>query len=203
MFVSRQEIPAGDAGTRMTVRRMVSIVQRGTWQPVVRQAALRIFGGIDGRQGYTQALALRQWLAENFQFVRDPTDTELLHTPVYLLTHLGPDGMIRADCDDAAILGASLARAVGLQARLVVVAFLAPTAPFRHVWAEVAAPSGPDRGRWVELDVTRSAQSLPPASVISRTWTVPISEPAATPTWIVGVLLFTAIWMFGARKTKH
>lgn len=192
--VSYQEIPAGDAGTKATLRQMVRIIRAGAWDPVVRRQALRILGLVNGRDGKAQALTLREWLADHFQFVRDPTNVELLHTPARLLTDAGPDGIVRADCDDAAMLGAALAQSVGLQARLVVVGFLSPNAPYRHVWAEVAAPSGPDANTWIELDVTRSAQKIP-VDKISRWLVVPVSDTQNTTlTLWVGVALCILIW---------
>lgn len=202
MLVSRESIPTGDSGTKITVGKMVELIRWGAWQPTVRQHALRVMGNVDGRDGYRQALALRDWLVEKFLFVRDPMDVELLHSPVYLLTHPGEDGKYRADCDDAATLGASLAQAVGLQARLVVVGFLSPNAPFRHVWAEVAAPSGPDSGKWVELDVTRTAQKIP-TDKIARTWIVPVVPPNTNTTLklLLGVVLL-CIMTSGSISSK-
>lgn len=166
--IERSFIPDGDAGTIATVRRMARLVITGATDPLVRDTASTVVAGVSGREPVQQAQAIRRWLASHFQFLRDPHGAELLHSPRLLLTWVGQRGKVQADCDDAAILGAALARAIGLKVRFVVVGFLAPSAPFRHVWAEASASSGPHAGEWVEFDVTRQAQAIP-WDKISRT----------------------------------
>lgn len=167
--VTRHWIPSGDAGTVATVRIMVRLARAGSVHPLVRETASRIVSPVQGRDGAAQARLLRGWLANHVAFLRDPAGAELLHTPVRLLTMVGQGGTIHVDCDDAAILGASMGRAVGLLSRFVVVGFRSPAAPYQHVWAEVANPVGSPR--WVELDITRSAQRIVPG-LISRRLTV-------------------------------
>lgn len=110
------------------------------------------------------APALRDWLKARSIFHPDPQGVETLYTPVEQLRQLQACGTIRGDCDDVAMLAASLAKAAGKRARYVVVGFGSPgpSAPFRHVFTEVA-----DRGRWHAMDITRT----PAAPVITRRWT--------------------------------
>lgn len=77
-------------------------------------------------------------------------------------------GQASGDCDDAAILSASIALAMGLPVRFVLLAF-APGGGFRHVYAEAC-----ERGRWVEFDVTKPAQ-FPSGLRISRRMFVPVT----------------------------
>ena len=165
-------VPTGDAGTRATVRHMKRLVREGKVSPSVRGLALSITRGIAGRNGIAQAVAIRNWLAINIDFTRDPSGAELLYTPqrlVRILTERGPP--LRIDCDDIAVLAAALGASVGLRARFQLVGF-SPNAPFRHVWTDLASPSG-DR-RWVQQDVSRSSQPLPMGR-IKRRWTVKVS----------------------------
>ena len=62
---------------------------------------------------------------------------------------------IRGDCDDAATLGATLAKALGRPARFRVLAFR-PGAPYGHVVTDVW-----DGRAWRDLDVTGPAQNVP------------------------------------------
>lgn len=144
---------------------MARLARAGSVHPIVRTVASRIVAAAPGRNGEQQGRLIRQWMADHVSFLRDPAGAELLHTPERMLTMVGTGGTIHVDCDDAAILGASLGRAVGLLSRFVVVGFRSPKAPFQHVWAEVSNPVGSPR--WVELDITRSAQNIS-AAMISR-----------------------------------
>jgi hypothetical protein len=172
MHVTRLWIPNGDFGTLATVGWMRRLARSGSTDPLVRYTASAIVREVPGKDAMGQARAIRSWLSEWTQFLRDPNGTELLHSPRHLLSVLRQTRLpLRIDCDDVAVLGAALGGAVGLRARFVIVGFLSPDAPFRHVWADLAPPLGTTVGTpvWVDLDVTRSAQALPSFNAISRT----------------------------------
>lgn len=163
----------GDWGTRTIAGYMKRFAREGQTDPTVRDLALSIVRGVPGRNGLAQAVAIRNWLASNVEFTRDPERAELLYTParmVSILTTRGPPLYI--DCDDVAVLAAALGGSIGLKSRFQLVGFLSPRAPIRHVWTELQSPSG-DR-RWVQMDVTRSSQSLLLDRAISRRWTVKV-----------------------------
>lgn len=171
MQVRRIALARGEAGTNATIRWMRRLARDAAWRPEVRSQALKIVRGIPGRDADMQASAIRTWLAGVTVFTRDPDQNELLYTPVRLLHILRTsDEPLYIDCDDVAVLAAALGKAVGLRARFVVVGFISPRAPFRHVWTELAGPHA--RAAWREMDVTRSVQALP--SAISRVRYVPV-----------------------------
>lgn len=173
MRTFRINIFGGDVGTRTIVGYMKRLVREGKINPSVRNLALSIVRGVPGRNGLAQAVAIRNWLASNVEFTRDPSGAELLYTParlVSILTTRGPPLYI--DCDDVAVLAAALGASIGLKGRFQLVGFLSPRAPIQHVWTELQSPSG-DR-RWVQMDVTRSSQSLPLNRAIQRRWTVKV-----------------------------
>ena len=159
-------IPSGDTGTASVVSWMKKLAVEGKRTPSVRQLALDITQGIPGRDGTRQAVSIRQWLASNVAFTRDPQGQELLYTParvMHILTTRGPP--LRLDCDDVAMLAAALGGAVGLLSRFQVVGFLSPRAPYRHVWTDLRSPTG---GPWIDMDVTRTHQNLPMEAAITR-----------------------------------
>lgn len=152
-------IATGDLGTDQTVQEMANLIRTGALTPQVRDVASRLVAGI--ADPVRQMLALRQWLAGHFEFVRDPASGELLHDTTYLLNQVAQEGVAIGDCDDAAILGGALACAVGFRVALVTVAVddgsdASGELPYSHVWASVAAPAGPPQ--WMQFDVTRPAQ---------------------------------------------
>lgn len=169
MRVFSRRIPGGDLGVLVTLGTMRGYARRGMYQPDVRQLALDITTGLPGRDSRSQIFAIRNWLDTFVWFTRDPTSAELLYTPermVKLLRDPRRGGILRIDCDDVAILAAAIGGSVGLRSRFVVVGFLSPSAPFRHVWTELAAPEG--AGGWLDMDVTRGAQAINPANISRR-----------------------------------
>lgn len=107
-------------------------------------------------------------MVRRFRFVPDPRGVELLKSPHVMLNEWRLSGEATGDCDDAAILSASVALAMGLRVRWILLAFT-PSGPYKHVYAEAW-----DRGRWVDFDVTRPAQ-FPPGLRIYRRLEVPVT----------------------------
>lgn len=154
-------IADGDEGTFQTVDRMRALVNDRCAHPVIRGLAVSIVGlGTDPAR---QIAAIRSWLRVHVRFLPDPDTTELLHDPVLLAQMIDAQSVIGADCDDVAMLGAALGKAVGLAARFVVVGFFDVNAPLTHIWAELF-----DGSRWVELDTTRTAQNIEDGRITRR-----------------------------------
>ncbi len=111
--------------------------------------------------------ALRQWLNRRFVFVPDPRGVELLKSPDVMLQEWTYRGAISGDCDDAAILAASVALASGYRVRWVVLGFR-PGGPYGHVYAEAWDGQG-----WQDFDITRPAQ-FPPGLKAHRRLMIPL-----------------------------
>jgi transglutaminase-like putative cysteine protease len=162
----KHTIPSGDAGTRAMLDSMKRNVARDYLKPIVRLTAVEIVRGLPARQDGQQIAAIRDWMVQHFQFLRDPRGAELNYSPEWMIREVQKTGVMNADCDDAAVLAASLGKAIGLRARFVCLAFFSKSAGFSHVYTDLASPIGKSP-KWVEMDVTRGAQSIP-VSQISR-----------------------------------
>lgn len=156
-LISRSTIGFGDYGSAQTLDRMRELVNRSLSVPLVVETANGIAASRPPRDYLGIALAIRHWLASNFRFVRDPVGVELLRDPEYQLRQWMTYGYITGDCDDVAVLGAALGKAVGIGARFVAVGFQ-PNRPLVHVFAVLTGRGDGGMGslgRGVELDVTR------------------------------------------------
>jgi hypothetical protein len=150
----------GDTGTIFTLLTMRGLVFKDYLQPIIRLTAMDIVHGIGGKDGVEQAQAIREWLESNTEFLRDPAGVEMLEGPAWTAKRILTHGRAYLDCDAVAVLGAALGKSVGLRARFKAIAFETPKSPFRHVFAELASPVGPPQ--WVDMDVQRMQQNLPP-----------------------------------------
>lgn len=104
------------------------------------------------------AAAIRSWVGVHFRFQADPVDVELLRSVPEMLRNVQAQGVVQADCDDAAVLAAALGKAVGMRARFVVLAFGGGRAPWSHVYAQLLTSTG-----WQDMDVTRPPTPAPPS----------------------------------------
>jgi transglutaminase-like putative cysteine protease len=160
-------ISGGTLGAMQTLQKMRSLVNQGVKDPLVIETARRLVATLPPRDFDSQARAIRAYLVEHFQFTQDPRGLELLATPRYLLTQVAKRYVVQGDCDDAAILGCALAKAIGLRCRFVILAFHYPDAPFAHVFGVVKG-----RSRWFDLDTTRPVRMVEPT--VTRTYDVEV-----------------------------
>lgn len=147
---------------------MRGLVRAGVADPLTLETAQRIVRTCPPRNAKCEAQTLRSWLAAHFRFVADPISQETLRSPRRDLEQLARDGVISGDCDDATVIAAALAAAIGLRPYAVVTAFRRPGAPFRHVYAVV--PVDGTLTEWVDFDVTRPAGIEPPYVSRSLGW---------------------------------
>lgn len=139
-------IPSGPAGVRATLEQMARIVRQYRKHPLIRQLAVELVRDLPeltrGRKDFpAQVRALWQFVRSWIRYVRDIRNVETLHSPVRLLKNRA------GDCDDQAILLASLLEAIGHGTRFVAMGF-AP-GRYSHVLAETWLG-----GRWVPLETT-------------------------------------------------
>jgi hypothetical protein len=111
---------------------------------------------VGAREYLVMAQTIRAWLSGNFRFVPDPVGVELLRAPAVQLHTWEQRGLITGDCDDAAILGAALGKAVGIRAAFVAVGF-SMSGPLSHVYTVLTGP--PKRPISVDLDVTKPVRT--------------------------------------------
>lgn len=156
------------------VRQMQTLVDQSFADPVVRQKAVDIVRFVTPRDYIAMSSAIRQWLADHIRFLRDPEGKELSYSPRLMIRAINDYGITNVDCDDAAVLAASLGRSVGLRARFSLIGFVKPDASLSHVFTELAGPSA--SAPWVEQDVTRAAREIP-VDMISRRVIVPAKLP--------------------------
>lgn len=158
----RSWIPSGDLGIEWTVRRMRRLVADARSSHLLAETARNIV--TRSRSSTEAAERIRAFLESSVRFAHDPRGVELLKPPDMMLEELEQLGEAVGDCDDVAVLGAALGRAIGLPARFVLLAFTRG-APFEHVYTELLTDGG-----WQDLDTTRPHQ-LPSGLEIVRTST--------------------------------
>lgn len=121
-------IPEGKAGIVETLKIMRRIVRKEKSALSIRNMAVEIVSGMRGKNWRGEIEAIQQWVKNNIRYVRDVVDVETLHLPTTVLqTKSG-------DCDDQAILTASLLESIGHPTRFVAIGFAKDD--YSHVFTE-------------------------------------------------------------------
>lgn len=146
--VTRGTLPAGDLGTRKTLDVMRRLALEGSRDLEVREAAIDIVrrARIRGHDHLGELGALFRFVRDEVRFTDDVLGVETLQGPRASLHYMA------GDCDDRAVLLASLARSIGIPANLRFRAIgVDPRRPQRFSHVYVVANLG---GRMIPLDPT-------------------------------------------------
>ena len=136
-------LPPGTAGTRATLNYMRQLTRRYKKSVSIRQLAFAIIDRVRGHKNFSaQVRAIHAWVQSNIQYVKDINGVETLATPIKTL-EFG-----KGDCDDQAVLLASLLESIGHPTRFVAIK-MQPLGPFVHVFTETKI--GP---HWYPLETT-------------------------------------------------
>lgn len=160
----------GDAGVSQTLARMVALANEGPRDALTLNTARAIAVASGVRGDRASAMAIEAWLRRSWFFVEDPLEVEVLSSPGELLRRGQQLGRIPGDCDEAAILGAALGKAIGLAATFVVLGFddgETPGGRLAHVYAVLTTPDGDE----ISLDVTKPAGPVPE---VTRAWAIDV-----------------------------
>lgn len=125
-----QNIPSGGAGTRATLRLMSKLVRHFKKDIQIRSLAMSLVAELPGHKNWTaQIKAIHAFVQDSIQYVRDVRGVETIATPLKTLEYG------QGDCDDQAVLLASLLESIGHPTRFVAMKQTA-FGPYVHVYTE-------------------------------------------------------------------
>jgi len=113
---------------------------RGVTNPAVRLAAEHITRFVTPKDYLSEVVAVRHWVNSHVPYMRDPISVEWVRDPVALLEQVEKHGIARADCDEIALLIASLWMALGNRADFATVGFVGAREAPTHVLARCWIP---------------------------------------------------------------
>lgn len=140
------EIPAGLAGVRATLKLMVSLVRAYRVDVDVRELALSLIANCPPRNLRCEYTQLQHWVRDHIRYTHDIRGVETLQTPKATL-RLG-----QGDCDDQAVLLASMLESVGARTRFEALGVRG--GDYEHVISAVQAGVSRATGepQWVPLE---------------------------------------------------
>jgi transglutaminase-like putative cysteine protease len=137
------ELSPGVQGIRDTLGLMVGLCKEGRRNYTLRKLASQIVGDLPGKAYRAEARAMQEYVRDHIRYVRDIRDVETVSTPEMTL-----DAMC-GDCDDKALLVATLLECIGHPCRFVAVGYTEND--YCHVLAEVRVG-----GAWVAVETTEN-----------------------------------------------
>lgn len=145
----------------VTLPLMVQLTMRSYEQPELVQVAASIAATAEEKNPRAIIGALLAWLRAHTRFVDDPVGEQVLKSPLVMLATIAENGVAGGDCVDLAMLGASLAMAVGLTANFISEGYDGSRsklhADLTHVYAVVQAQDD----QWYALDTQRPIGATP------------------------------------------
>jgi transglutaminase-like putative cysteine protease len=140
----RQRINEGMAGIWHEVGRMGEYVRHYSGHPEVVDFARTLVLGCEPRDLKCEISTIHQFVVEHARFIQDPTNKEVISTPVKMLDDIENKGRTTGDCDELSTFEASLLAAAGIRPRF---RFGGEGSEIYHVW--VQAQFG---NVWVDLE---------------------------------------------------
>lgn len=150
MYLDREIIPStllksvpGRAGVKATLLLMRDLVRgdKGKKSPVIRQRAVELIKYVPKRDHVGRIRALWAFVRERIAYVGDINGVETVHWPEQIISQRA------GDCDDHALLLASLLEAVGIPTRFKAVGF--QPGQLDHVYTQAKIGE-----KWVALETT-------------------------------------------------
>jgi hypothetical protein len=137
-------------GPRTTIVEMVRALNgpRGERSVRVRTYTERVVRGLQPKDYFSEILAIRHDVQEHIRYLNDPVTTEWVKDPERLVEEIETVGKAAADCDEIALLIATMMRQVGRDVEFVTVGFGAPGS-HSHVFTRVREPKS---GKWIVCD---------------------------------------------------
>lgn len=139
---SLSDLPGGSVEqTRATLRVMCKLVRQHKTDTGIRALAQQITRSLDSKAFSDELRALQNFVRDRVRYVRDVRGVETLQTPVRTL-ELGS-----GDCDDKAVLLATMLESIGFKTRFRAVGLNREA--YSHVLAEGFDPT---KRQWVPLE---------------------------------------------------
>ena len=151
--VQEQNLSNGLKGNLQTIKFMKKVARAKSGDPTIRRLALNILEQyqVPSMNYVEEALAIGDYVKNKVRYVRDPDGIEYLQDPIDLVKHI-QEGLAQGDCDDMALLAATLLLSVGHQPFFRAVRYYEPVGNFNHIYVVVYEKNMYQKERRVVLD---------------------------------------------------
>lgn len=131
--VSSKTLSQGRKGNLETVQLMQRVAHERAGHPVVRSLALSITSRLPSNAYADEAKAIGKFVQENVRYIRDAIGYEQVQDPLMMIEHI-MESRAQGDCDDMAILTATLLLSIGHTPFYRLVRYKSIWGPYNHIY---------------------------------------------------------------------
>jgi len=159
--ITTQYFPDGERGNLATVDFMKKIARERAGHPLVRQLGINILNQArtKSHNHADEAKAVGVWVQQNIRYMKDPDDIELLQDPVYII-RASEKGEARGDCDDMALLIATLLISIGIKPYFKIVRWKKTSGNYNHIYVVVREGNYREQPKEISLDAIVKDQEI-------------------------------------------
>lgn len=132
--VIERPLSGGLAGNYETTEYMKGIVKNFKGNPLVRRLAMYAVQGLASHAYVDEALSIGRFVQKNVRYVQDPPALEQLTTPDTLADQILRGRVAQGDCDDMALLIATMLASIGHEPLFRMVRYHGSSGPFQHIY---------------------------------------------------------------------
>jgi len=128
----------GEAGNYQTVYKMKKVARKHAGDVLVRRLAESIIleAGAGSHNHIAEAKAIGRWVQKNMLYAKDPDGIEQLQSPPLMIERIF-QGKGVGDCDDMALLAATLLLTIGIRPKFRMVRYRTEKGGFNHIYVVV------------------------------------------------------------------
>ena len=159
--VAGSNIPSNRKGNILTAKFMAEVARKRAGHPAIQRLARDILlqYKVPSQHYASEALAIGDFVKKNVRYVRDPNGIEQLTDPVLMIEELGRMAS-QGDCDDMALLIATLLLSVGHQPYFRMVRYGRDSGPFDHIYVVVHERNPGAAGTRLVLDAIMKDKAI-------------------------------------------
>lgn len=133
--IKETELADGLNGNIQTIRMMTKIARERSGDPKVRKLALNIlaFYNVPSHFYIDESIAIADYIKKKVRYVRDPDGIEYLQDPKDLIEQM-EIANAQGDCDDMALLTATLLLSIGHQPKFRAVRYSKSFGNYNHIY---------------------------------------------------------------------
>jgi hypothetical protein len=134
-----KKVGNGINGNIDTIEAMKKLAREFSRHDLVKRLATNIihYNNIPSHHYLDEARAIGEFVKKHIRYVKDPVGTESLQAPDMMIRMMKDVGYAMGDCDDMALLTASLLMSVGIKSKFRAVRYKDEVQGFNHIYVVV------------------------------------------------------------------
>lgn len=134
-----KKVGNGINGNIDTIEAMKKLAREFSRHDLVKRLATNIihYNNIPSHHYLDEARAIGEFVKKHIRYVKDPVGTESLQAPDMMIRMMKDVGYSMGDCDDMALLTASLLMSVGIKSKFRAVRYKDEVQGFNHIYVVV------------------------------------------------------------------